>query len=301
MLSNIQDIAVVKAEQSCFRTENNKRSLQAQAVSNQSQKRKRASRFASSRGSVTVEAAMILPLFLAALCALIMIGQLLLAEGEIQHAVSKTAMVYARDRSMSFMDPVDGTGDASGSPALVFISIFQGGDLCSSCIAGGRTGIAVRGHDLKERASVSVDAAYSLRLPLPFFGGLYARKTIRAVRRTYTGYTLHAGEREAGDDPVVFLAEHGSVYHTKLSCSHISLRIRGNSLTIKMLEARGIRRCHKCIKKTQIPKALYITAEGDCYHSKLSCSGLKRSVRSVRLSEVRGMRQCSRCAMNSGK
>lgn len=40
---------------------------------------------------------------------------------------------------------------------------------------------------------------------------------------------------------------------------------------------------------------LYITNQGDCYHKDLGCSGIKRTVRMIRLSEVGTRRPCSRC------
>lgn len=278
-----------------------KRSLQAQATSIPVQMKKRASRSVSCRGSATVEAALVLPVFLCGVCALIMIGQLLLVEGEIQHAVSKTAMICAKQESVTT------SGKNTPLPVTVletnaaFYSILQGSDLCSGCIAGGRHGILVSMKRLsKDEGRISVTASYSLKLPLPFLGAFRIMRKVEATRRMYTGYLLHKGESGA-EDPLVYLAEHGSVYHTSLSCTHISLRISGNRLAMKMLEARGLRACEKCIKKGTIPQAYYITAEGDCYHSTVSCSGLKRTVRAVRLSEVKGMRICSRCVMKNGK
>lgn len=285
------------------------KSLQAQAV-NPFQKRKRASCFAPCprfcRGSATVEAALLLPVFLSAVCALIMMGQLLLVEGEIQHAVSKTAMICAKQESVSAIYGKTGSSDLPlhfAEPTVAFYSVFQGSDLCSGCIVGGSRGITVSMQKPRlEAGRIRVTAVYALKIPLPFVGKLYTMKKVNSVRRMYTGYILHKGEGDDDDDDrIVYLTKHGSVYHTSLSCTHISLRISGSLLTVKSLEARGVRRCEKCIKKNQIPESLYITAEGDCYHSRLSCSGLKRTVKAVRLSEVRGMRICGRCAMSSGK
>lgn len=50
------------------------------------------------------------------------------------------------------------------------------------------------------------------------------------------------------------------------------------------------------IKKGKNPSALFVTAYGDCYHSTLGCSGLKRTIKAVKLKDVGNLRPCSRCA-----
>ena len=281
-------------------------SPQAQAVGTGIRKRKRASCSASlhSRGSATVEAALILPLFLCALCFLAMIGQLLLIEGEISHALSKTAMSCARQEAVKKVSGQNGEGGAvTGyiTANAAFYSILQGDDLCKDCIVGGRQGILVNARTDAEEEKISVTARYILKVPVPFFEGARIARKLQTERRIYSGYLPHGRDGADGDNRLVYLTDHGSVYHTSLTCTHICLRISPNSLSLLALKARGIRPCEKCIKKGAQPGAYYITAEGDCYHSTLSCSGLKRSIRAVPRSEAGGIRPCSRCAKGGGK
>ena len=52
------------------------------------------------KGSATVEASLVLPFFLCAICTLCTIAQFILAETSIYHATMQTARVYAKQESV---------------------------------------------------------------------------------------------------------------------------------------------------------------------------------------------------------
>ncbi|MBU5282588.1 pilus assembly protein, partial [Anaerostipes hadrus] len=55
--------------------------------------------------------------------------------------------------------------------------------------------------------------------------------------------------------------------------------------------------CDKCTKHEKGDfSCVYIAKEGESYHTDLGCSGLKRTVKQVDLSTLKGMRPCMRCA-----
>ena len=108
----------------------------------------------------------------------------------------------------------------------------------------------------------------------------------------------HYNERE---DDTVYVAQYGKVYHTSLSCSHLTISVTNPNQVQKVLGSNHYRKCEKCIRAGQQPAQLYYTKYGDCYHSTLSCSGLKRSVRLMKKSEISGMRICSECGKKHGK
>ena len=115
-----------------------KRSLQAQKESWQ-QKRKRALRFASCTGSVTVETALVLPVFLCVLCGLMLLGSLLLTEARIQYALARTADVYAAQYAVERLaDNQGGSGSSgvgSGSPSAGQAGSSGSGDGTGSLLA----------------------------------------------------------------------------------------------------------------------------------------------------------------------
>ena len=103
----------------------------------------------------------------------------------------------------------------------MFFSIYEGGSLCENLIDGGKRGISIHS-TLLEGEQLQIKAAYTLKVPVPFFSGLRFRKKTTVKRRIFSGYVKHWGEyEEAGDNQIVYVAENGVVYHKDSSCSHI--------------------------------------------------------------------------------
>lgn len=323
-----------------------KRSLQAQKESWQ-QKRKRALRFASCTGSVTVETALVLPVFLCVLCGLMLLGSLLLTEARIQYALARTADVYAAQYAVERLADNQGsssTGGGSGSPSAgqagssstgsgssstgqtgsaslservrgladgllqkaglqaVFHSVYEETSMDEICIRGGRAGIRLSvSSQGEEDATLKVSASYRLKIGIPFVGEYSFARQAQAMQRVFCGYVEHGdGKTGADSQGVVYVAEHGSVYHTSLSCTHICRRISGSSVD-RILSGKKYQACDKCIHEGERPSVLYVTPYGEKYHSSLSCSGLKRTVKAIPKEEAEGMRMCSRCAARQGK
>ena len=53
--------------------------------------------------------------------------------------------------------------------------------------------------------------------------------------------------------------------------------------------------CEHCARGEK-PERLYITTDGDRYHYRLNCSGLKRTIIEIRRSQIGSLRPCKRCA-----
>ena len=109
------------------------------------------------------------------------------------------------------------------------------------------------------------------------------------------------GNKKAGvgseDDETVYITETGLVYHKDYHCTHLDLSIHmvQTSDISSMRNADGGKyyACEHCMRNGG--DGVYITDTGDRYHSSLSCSGLKRTVYAVPISEAVGKGACSRC------
>lgn len=133
-----------------------------------------------------------------------------------------------------------------------------------------------------------------VKIPGAFFR---QRGSVRAwVGRSGSEGTGKA-EGEDSQSEKVYVTEFGSVYHRDLQCSHIKLTIRpvGKSQVDSLRNTFGEKyyACEFCGAKAG--STVYITSDGNKYHSTLECSGLKRTVREVDLEEVSHMRPCSKC------
>lgn len=174
-----------------------------------------------------------------------------------------------------------------------------------NCIQGGYEGISFLGSSLfDEEECIQVVLQYKLQLPiwkeiLPVF------PVVQRVRiRVFNGHAVPSSlkteteEDEAGE--YVYITPNGSVYHTNVNCSHIKINIQSvDSKTVPFLfnsYHNAYRACELCINKASLPQGIvYITESGDCFHSSRACSGIKRTVTKVLLSEVGVRSECSRC------
>lgn len=114
---------------------------------------------------------------------------------------------------------------------------------------------------------------------------------------TWTGYQEENGAVQ--EEKMVYIADTGKVYHLKSTCSY--LRVSLEAVSAKELPGRRNESggkyypCERCIEDGKTPSIVYITGSGDRYHGQITCGGLKRTVRMVPLSQIKGWPACSRC------
>jgi len=121
----------------------------------------------------------------------------------------------------------------------------------------------------------------------------------RVKVHAWTGYDL-PGNNE--DEEYVYITESGTVYHTNPYCDHLHISI--NTVPVKEVgkcrnkDGKKYRACSKCMEKERDEECIvyFLTPYGEVYHSSLSCSGLKRTVYKVKISEVEGRGLCEDCA-----
>ena len=135
------------------------------------------------------------------------------------------------------------------------------------------------------------------------WSGLVGFTSFRMANRYYghiwNGYDISNPEEESQLlEDIVYMAENGQVYHEDRNCTHLKLSIQETTWEGAKQKrnqwGKSYTACEKCCPE-EGTVILYITDEGERYHSDRNCSGLKRTVFSVPRDRVSGHRVCSRC------
>lgn len=127
-------------------------------------------------------------------------------------------------------------------------------------------------------------------------------RSFRMANRYYghlwNGYRISGTAEQGVEQQYVYITDTGQVYHTDRECTHLKLSVRqvGLSEACAATNANGRRyvSCEKCARGGSRER-VYITSEGDCYHFEKECPGLKRTIYTVPLNDVGDRRLCMRC------
>lgn len=239
--------------------------------------------------SITVEAAMAVPIFFLAVVALIYLMEIM----AVQTAM-RAGLQYAGKRAAEETYVVTMVMPSHLEHDIV--EAVGAKRLDRSIVVGGSGGIKCSGSRISPRTGIGeVMVTYEVRLPIPMFGVPPVKYQEKIRIKAWVGYEKPGFDKD--DEETVYVTETGMVYHKDYHCTYLEL-------SIHMIPSEGIENlrnesggkyypCEHCMRNGG--SGVYITDTGNRYHSSLSCSGLKRTVYAVPLSEVIGKGACSRC------
>lgn len=279
----------------------------------------------SIKASLTVEASLVLPMFLFFYMIFLYFIQIFIIQEVLQEAIteaglsmSRAAYIYSDfnnvmdienfDRSLLEKSIDEGLQELSKSTVSHLAIKYTVADklnidmINNSCIAGGFDGIRFDGSNiLQGNGDIDLVARYRVKIPIRFFG-LHEMDMIQRVKlRGWTGHQLQAlyTREDEEDNKVVYVAETGTVYHHKRDCSHIKLSIEPiNEKPTWQRNKNGGKYypCESCCKGEDLgAKLYYISPYGDRYHIAKDCSRIKRTIKEVALSQVGSRTPCKRC------
>lgn len=276
--------------------------------------------------SIVVEAALVMPLFLFTLIGLLYFLVVMSIQTRLNSALIEVGRETAKysftyDQIMELSSEEEGKfkeSIESGLDDLLkngFSTIYASERikemvgrewLTSTYIKGGSNGIYFIGSDFLDKNDV-IDLILRYQIELPFFLGEWNQMTLiqRCRIKAWTGFYMDKKEEETEAlEDLVYITETGSVYHDNPNCTHLNLSIQSvafNKIEILRNESGGkYHSCEICVKEGIKRDVIYITNTGIRYHYNLTCSGLKRGVTAIPLSEVSDRKLCKRCGERKG-
>lgn len=140
------------------------------------------------------------------------------------------------------------------------------------------------------------------RKEIPFLGGRFFGVSLYQQMKihSYEGRSMVSSEEVS--EEYVYIAESGRVYHLDRGCVYLNPGIE--SMRYYRVDSQRNRSggkyesCKSCCRYIVFTEEtiVYLTPYGDCFHISRQCSGLKRTIRRVLLSETGNMPPCSKCA-----
>lgn len=253
------------------------------------------------RASLTIETAMSLPLFLFAMISVLYFIQV------VDISVRLTGAICETSNEMAVYAYVKEAGKLQGSSVS---DIITGG--LSAAYAKNK--IKTRGRleenkgnlslikssFLKEGQMIDLAGTYQVKYPITLLPIKQMKIAVRGRVRAWTGRDGVNGDGSAeGEGALVLITVNGKVYHKDPECTHIKLSIKPvDKDSVGHLRNESGGKYYPCGQCKGGSNTVYITYTGDKYHSSLGCSGLKRGILLVPMSEVTDWQPCSRCGQN---
>ncbi|MFR2748519.1 MAG: TadE/TadG family type IV pilus assembly protein [Eubacterium sp.] len=136
--------------------------------------------------------------------------------------------------------------------------------------------------------------SYQICMPVSFgqWGNLPVKHQV--VCKKWTGRKEHGSG--TGDSEYVFVTPYGTAYHVSLSCPYLDLSVKSVSEAgVKSLRNKdgGIYYPCSCVKHKN--SNVYVTDYGTFYHENPGCYRLKRSVSKIFRSETGSRHPCNKC------
>ena len=256
--------------------------------------------FYKKKGSMTVEAALVFPIFIFAMTALLYLFFLAQLRVEVGRALTDTA----KELSWAAFYAEDTGSLAPSALAYLYTGVdlddYLEGRAALNIVDGGSDGISLIGTNYDDDTCVlTLVASYSVVMPpwLGWFNDVDVVQT-RAVRG-WSGFTGRDSYSSVTDSDIVYVTNYGTVYHQDLSCRYLNLSIETTTLS----EVSSLRNddgskyypCEVCWEGGS--ETVYITDSGTRYHQSLSCSSLVRGINTMLLTEAvaAGYGACSVC------
>lgn len=250
------------------------------------------------RAVITIEAALILPLFIAAVFSLQFFMEVYRIKADVMRAMQDAGREIVR---YGYIYEAAEENQEIGNKLLKRMSALAASNLIiknriekylDTAEENHIQNLSVIKNDFfNEQGMLDVVVHYNIRVPFSLLGEQKIPVSQRVYMHHWVGFLQE-------DESQVYITKSGQVYHRKLTCPYLKLSIK-EILFYRIQYQRNAsggryKPCAICGSRIQ-GKYCYITDYGDSYHTTLSCSGLKRGIITIPISKVGNRRECSKC------
>lgn len=273
--------------------------------------------------SAAVEAALVMPIFIYAVMAVMYIMQMILVQIQVQESlynagrqIAKYAYLYdCIDKGMNERGDISRTDEQNISwfekgisvvgVQAAFVREIGTGYADKAGIVGGNAGYVMLGSKIMEGSKdIILNVSYVLKNPFDIFGIAVKKFTQQVSVTAWLGDDKCMGVE--GDDTLthnnqeyVYLTTFGEVYHTDKGCTYLKPAVRRikreNILNERNENGAKYYECEYCTKRAKETDSIYITSYGNRWHVTDKCPKINRSIMKVLKSSVADMRKCSKC------
>ena len=271
--------------------------------------------FLSTPASLTVEASLVLTLFIFAAVCLILPMKIMNTERRIQAGLEAVGEDFSKYAYVKDLLEKNETGAIPGAGEFA-------GSFCKYLAAGGAARYAtertmayadtgncravtmMRSQILEDGETFDLILDYEIQMPFPVLGLPAVRRTAHCRRRAWIGKAGKSygadGRDEEDQDEMVYVGKNGTRYHRSRSCHYLS-----NDLTTVSFEAVGGLRntsggkyyaCSVCGRSAGAGSMVHVMPSGSSFHTTEDCTAIIAYVRAVKLSEAEHLGACSYCS-----
>lgn len=246
-------------------------------------------------GSLMVETAIVLPTIVCFMVCFLFLFRVLQVQECVEEALQYSARVTAVNCYADVTNHQTSDALLLAEAVVVFEKQLEEKHCPFTFIKNGKMGISLLQSDLSG-SDVTLRASYQMEMPVRLFPIAPFRMLQCVTCRKWVGDIDLSGDGVEQQSAWVYITPTGSAYHKSRSCTYLDLSVRPVSRSQVAFERNASRECYRpCEHCRGYGSTVFITDYGNRYHSSLTCSGLKRTILMVHLSEVAERHSCPKC------
>lgn len=249
----------------------------------------RASAFAS-KGSITLEAALVIPIFFFGILCLVFLLEIMSIQLTVRSALYSVGKEIAQE---AYVSPIISTSSIEQH----LIKNIGKERLENSIVVGGAQGLNCNASKSNwNTAVIDLSVRYQLEIPVLMFRipVLMQEETLRVK-----GWNGYAGGWESSREEMVYVTDYGIVYHKDMYCTYLELSIRAalpeQIENLRNQSGEKYSACKSCGVSLGKVQRVFVTDYGNRYHTSLECSGIKRNIYAIPIGDAYGLGGCPKC------